>query len=89
MELITKKNITIEKLQELKHNGFLFYLATKEVIVVVKLTQLRGNKYMVHSATHSSYFITMYQSSGTYLTGTCEELVDFIKADKYTVTNRE
>ena len=88
MELITKKNITVEKLQELKRNGFLFYLATKEGIVVVKLAHLRDNKYMVHSAAHSSYYITMYHTSGTYLKGTCEELVDFIRADKYNITNK-
>ena len=88
MQLITKKNITVEKLQELKRNGCLFLLATKEGIVVVKLAHLSGNEYMVHSAAHSSHYITMYQSRGTYLKGTCEVLVDFIKTDKYTVFDK-
>ena len=69
MELITKTNVTVDKLQELKRNGSLFHLATKKGIVVVKLEHLSGDKYMVHSATHSSYYITMYRTSGTYFKG--------------------
>ena len=90
MELITNKNVTVDKLQKLKRSRSLFHLATKKGIVGVKLSHLSGDKYMVHSAPHSSYYITMYRDNRSYLKGTCEVLVDFIKAGKYTIiTNKE
>ena len=94
MELITKKNITVEKLQGLFTSAVwrrnydvspLFHLATKECIVTVKLETLSNGGYVVKSAPHSSYYINMPRCRSTYLHGTYEELVGFIKKGDYDV----
>ena len=93
MELITKKNITVEKLHKLFGKGRcghspLFHFATKKGVLVVELVILSGGTFMIKSPKHTDCIVSMPDARLTYLNGTLTQLVGWIKDSTYGVTRR-
>ena len=94
MELITKKNITVDKLRSLFSSGIgcystLFHLATKKGILTVNLSMLSSGTCVIKSPRHSDSFISMATNKSMYLHGTLGQLVEWFKDGAYNVVVRK
>lgn len=93
MELITKKNITAEKLRGMYHSGMFgnsakFHLATEKGVIIVKLVSRANRRYMLRSIENSSYALIIKGSDSTRLAGTYADLVATIKSGNYDLYRR-
>ena len=94
MELITKNNITVDKLRRLFSIGVgghspLFHLATKKGVLTVKLSILSAGTFMIKSPPHTNCIVAMEHSRVTYLNGTYDQLVEWFKDGTYNIVVRE
>lgn len=93
MELITKTNITENKLHDLYQSGNFgvsvqFHLSTTVGIITVTIEVRRDGGYMLRSTTNSAYALIMSGTKGMRLHGSYMELAAMIKYGNYTMLDR-